>query len=429
MTRPPRALLAACALALTPVVTAGQEQVSGGLLLLQQWLTTVEEHRPGSLDAPLIAAAAWSGAEMDQLWIDTQALMQGALSPRKYRFSVRPQAAGAAARMQRTVPRSIEKEDREAFDALAERVLTRGINAVLHRAAILHTDVVVEAPDLASSAGSDSSRVGRRWSVGDGTGQGTFGLSLHLEAARMLLESVTPDPRRDTFVRDWYRAVVAREQAAEYFDSRQMNLGLRLFPDDPELLLLAGAEREAMSSPMFQAFARTLVFPRGLTGIQSDERELSLAAGFYQRALAAQPRFPEARLRLGRVLGRQGKYADSARELQIALDTDLDTTHAYYAWTFLGVAREGLGETDTALDAYRRAAALAAAPRAPLLAMARLARELGDRPLVTESLAAALVPTTLDDPIDPLWLYRAAPGRRRMPLLDDVRRRAGEDRP
>lgn len=428
--RPVPFLLLACfGLALGLGVEAARIQPQDGLALLRQWLDTVELHVPGSVDGPLIGAAGWSGAELDQLWVDTQALAKGALAPGRYNFSITPHAIGQATRVPRPVTRSIERGDRAAFDALTERVRLRGLNVVLHRAALLHTDVIFEAADVAQAAGANSGRIGRRWSIGDGASLGTEGLSLHLEMARLLLGMVTPDPRGDPFVRDWYRATIAAQQSAEYFDSLQLTRGLRLFPDDPDLLLMAGAEREAMASPMFQAFARSIVSRYNLTGISSTSRELDDAEDFYRRALKVRPEFAEARVRLGRVLARQGEHAASVGELQAALDTGLDSTHEYYAWLFVGAAREALGEADAALDAYREASERSVAARAPLLAIARLARERGDRPLVTESLARALVPLGLDDPIDPLWLYRAVQGRRRAGLLDELRRRAGKDRP
>jgi tetratricopeptide (TPR) repeat protein len=330
-------------------------------------------------------------------------------------------------RGQQRVSVTIRREERALLDPLADRVRQRGLAAMLHRAAILHTDVVTQAADLAAQAGATSSSGPLRWSIGDGTGRAAEGLNLHWELARMLLAAATPDPRRDPFVRDWYRATVAIGQAVEYFDVLQIGEGLRLFPDDPELLLLKGAEREAMASPLFQAFARS-IGPSLRSGIGSVGRELDAAADFYRRALAADPQLAEARIRLGRVLGLQGRAEEAVRELESALAADLDSQHRYFALLFLGAAREGLGQPADAVQAFEQAARAEGA-RVPHLAIARLAREHGDRAQTTASLERALAPLTRDAAIDPWWLYHSAQGRRRAPWLDDLRRRAREDRP
>jgi hypothetical protein len=44
--------------------------------LLDQWLTSVERHDPGEVDAPLAAAAAWTSADPRNLWSDVQILLQ-----------------------------------------------------------------------------------------------------------------------------------------------------------------------------------------------------------------------------------------------------------------------------------------------------------------------------------------------------------------
>ena len=39
------------------------------------------------------------------------------------------------------------------------------------------------------------------------------------------------------------------------------------------------------------------------------------------------------------------------------------------------------------------------------------------------------VQVDMDAEIEPLWIYRSTPGRRRVSMLDDVRARAGANRP
>ena len=198
----------------------------------------------------------------------------------------------------------------------------------------------------------------------------------------------------------------------------------RLFPNDPVLLLLAGCEREAFATPLFQVFAQSFRNARMRPDIASEDGELDAAAGFFRRALAADESLGEARVRLGRVLSLKKRYADSARELRRALDSRLDPVLQYYAELFLGAALEGLGEAAAARDAFRRAADGTPGARAADLAVARIARELGDREETTARLQQAMSMPGNTTPIDPWWVYRSAQGRRSAAWLDDVRRAA-----
>jgi tetratricopeptide (TPR) repeat protein len=422
-----RILLVTC-LAVMGDMASGAQRGGWDPTLLEQWVTVVETHVPGSVDAPLGQAAAWEANDLRKLWNDVHVLLVITTAPRTTALIIPPlsfEPQVRSSRDQRTV--SFRKDERKALEALAARVRARGLNETAHRAAMLHTDIVTVASSIATPS-STASGAQTRWTIGDGTGM-RGGQSLHWELARAVLTYVQPDPRRDFFVRDWYRATVANAQAIEYFDTVQLGNGLRLFPDDPELLLLAGAEREAMATPLFQAFAKSLSRTALLSGISSEDDELGSAAAFYRRALSVSPDFAEARLRLGRVLGLQGRHADALEELRRASPGSLDRMHQYFALLFLGQALEGAGNTAEALDAFEQAAGLVPDARTPYLAIARLARERGDRARTQTSLERALAPIDIDDTIDPLWMYRSTPGRRRVSMLDDVRARAGANRP
>jgi hypothetical protein len=427
-----RALLALCCVLATtaiPGAHSGQRGRGGwDPTLLQQWVAALETHVPGSIDAPLASAAGWSGDDLLHLWADVHVLLQIVVAPRTTRFDTPPLSFESGPRARNRPSVTFKKEEREELDALASRVRARGLNAVAHRAAVLHTDVVTEAGSIAAPSGA-ALGPSTRWFIGDGTGLSAAGQSLHWELARSVLNFVQPDPRRDSFVRDWYRATVATAQAVEFFDNLHLARGLRLFPDDPELLLLAGAEREAMATPLFQAFARSVRRGALVAGIDSASAELAAAVSYYRRTLAADPDHVEARIRMGRVLGLRGRHADAVEELRRATAAPLDRAYQYLVLLFLGEGLEGVGDAAAALAAFEQAVALVPEARAPYLAIARLSRERGDRARTLSSLDRALAPMTLDDPIDPLWLYRGMAGRRRMSLLDDIRTRAGADRP
>jgi hypothetical protein len=396
--------------------------------LLEQWVSAVEGHVPGSIDAPLAGAAAWDGPALARLWQDVHVLLTVVVAPRTTSFIIPPFSFESRLRSRTGNSISFRKDEREVLNALATRVRARGLTQTVHRAAVLHTDVMTTANGIAALSDAAAGPV-TRWMIGDGTGQSMAGQSLHWELARSVLTYTQPDPRRDTFVRDWYRATVATAQAVEYFDALQIGHGLHLFPDDPELLVLAGAEREAMATPLFQAFARSISHTALFAGIRSEDDELAAAAGLYRRALTANPDLVEARVRLGRVLELQGRHPDAVEELRRALAGRIDAVHRYLALLFLGDALHGGGDAVAALDALEQAAAMAPAARAPYLAIARLSRERGNHQRTVSSLDRALADVNLDDVVEPLWIYRALVGRRLASLLDDVRARAGADRP
>lgn len=427
----PAALALALSLVLATSLGATELQgapEAGPFALLGQWFSAVERHQPGDADTALLAAAAWSGQDLQQLWIDVQVLLDAVRNPKNTRFRVAAPEYDTfpGGRNGRTL--SVRGAEREVLDRLAKRMRDAGANAVLRRGVLLHTDSVVLAAEIvAASGGPRSSRAPVKMLVGDGTSAGLENVSVHWELARLLGRAVGPDPKADVFVRDWYRATIALGQSVESFDSDQLRHGLRLFPDDARLLFLAGCEREAFASPLFQAFARSsnsrfLRVPFG-----SEGHELDAAERHYRRVLELDPAYEEARMRLGRVLARRGRHAEAATELQRALDDGLDPTLEYFATLFLGEVREALGELDAAQAAYRRAAELTPDARIPYLQLARVARERGDVETVQASLERALaVPD--DHSVEPWLSYRAIQGRQAAEQLDQVRRSWG-DRP
>jgi tetratricopeptide (TPR) repeat protein len=391
--------------------------------LLQQWLDAVEHHEPGQKDGAVEEAAAWSSGDLRKLWNDVQVLVAILEDPKKTRFRVLLPDAATPSRKNPPPVLTFRRDERAILDALARRVIAAGPNVVLRRAVLLHTDVITLAPDIAAAAaGPAPSNAPVRMLVGDGNSRGVESVSQHWELARFAAGSITPDPRADSFVREWYRATVAYGQGAESFDAAQLRHGLSLFPRDPQLLFLAGCEREAFASPLFQAFARSVRSTFQQAPFGSTGNELEAAERFYRQALEVEPDFDDARVRLGRVVGLRGRHAEAAETLQRALDGRLDASMQYLAVLFLGVEREALGQLEAARDAFRRAAELTPAARVPYLSLARVARELGDMPAMEHSLNRALVPPSDEVEADPWWLYRGVQGRQAEEQLNRVRR-------
>jgi tetratricopeptide (TPR) repeat protein len=90
-----------------------------------------------------------------------------------------------------------------------------------------------------------------------------------------------------------------------------MRRAVELFPGDPEILMMAGALHELLASPKELASedsgaGRQLHEWRG-----AESSNLRDAARCYRDALKADPARVEARIRLGRVLELQERYADA----------------------------------------------------------------------------------------------------------------------
>ncbi len=396
---------------------------------LEQWLAAVEGHAPGRVDSSLTGTASLSVADLRKLWVDIQALLAIAANPRVTRFPVRPVPGDSWLRTQYAREITFSRTERAVLDGLAARVRTIGTDVVRRRAAVVHTDVLTLTPGLGPDE-PEGAWAGAflRMHIGDGTSLGVEHGSLHWELARMVLDVARPNPQLDPFMRAWYRATIALGQSTESFDAVHMKRALALFPDDADVLLLAGCEREALATPLFQAFARSLRSTSMQSDIRSARTELGAAEAFFRRALAANPDLVEARVRLGRVLALQGRLADSLRELNRAAEAPIEPVLAYYVALFLGLAHEGLGSPSAARDAYRRAAEEAPGARAPHLALARIALESGDRDEMTARLSRAVRPITAGDPPDPWWQYRSMQGRHGKMWLDEVRRAASGPR-
>lgn len=430
------ALIVAATLAVqvAPSRAAGRQKIESppwDTALLERWLAVADAHAPGAADDALRDGARWTVDELRQLWIDVQVLWVLVDTPidergdlrtatvRRLDFATRPTwvkvAPGRAANA--------------ALKLLVARVDEIGANVALRRGALVHTDVALLVPDRVD-AGSSPMPAGAPQVVyvGDGQNAGAEAISLHWTLARLLIGQLKPTPGQDLWARNWYRAILGQYQQIGSFDSTVLRPALQLFPDDAQILLLAGCHREAMASPLFQEFARPyrMLNIRARTigalspGIARRGDELEAAERYFRRALRSDPTLFEARIRLGRVLSERGRHDDAATELRAALQAPLEPMLEYYAALYLGAALEGRGDASGAVEAYTRAAGLAPEAPVPQLALARLAQLRGDRQGQLAHLSRALAPS--GDPQDAWWSYRAAQARNAAAWLDEVRR-------
>ena len=245
---------------------------------------------------------------------------------------------------------------------------------------------------------------------------------------RLLLDAVSPDPGKDEVARLWYLATITFLLESGDFANAELQIaGARPhFPDDPEILFEHGYYHEGFASPHVQPAA----FESG-ADTRGAKVHLDEADDLYRRAIKENPRFVEARVHRGYVLGLLGRQKDAAEELRQAAASAQGSQLRYYAEMFLGHAEQSLGNHAAARDRYGRAAALYPQAQSPLLALALLARQSGDRAGAQHAMRQVLaLPRRPPAESDPWWRYyrwqnASSEGRfaaLRAPFLDGSRR-------
>jgi tetratricopeptide (TPR) repeat protein len=209
------------------------------------------------------------------------------------------------------------------------------------------------------------------------------------------------------FARDWYLLVVSyRHGAAQVGWSRPYLAEARdLFPDDPEVLVVSGADHEMLSEMTKGYLPR--VGSNGQTlgdDTINPARELEKAEGFLRQAAALKPGLVEARLRLGRVLYRRGALADAARELQAAQALTAQEPVQYLASTFLGMVAVARGELEQADRFYADALRLFPGGHAAMIGRSEAAYLRGRSAEAAEIVISLLQQESKNDP---WWLYLA----------------------
>jgi hypothetical protein len=348
-------------------------------LVVRRWVDAVRAHRPGEVDRALTDVATLS----------TDSLM------------------AVASKLDATLGRLARTEAR---------------NDIRRRGALLHTDIALLRPDQAAAfqPGRDGpaylptgrgrgSRVTPDAVVDSIDGQYVdrkFGTG-HWLFASWLLGEVTPDPSSDEFVRLWYRAVAATFQSEYLFGSSQHHLkrARAVLPQDPVLLFYEGALHEALASPRFQNVAVTAPPRTDGIGLPGEDDQLRKAEQLLRQA-ARHGAPPEARLRLGRVMGRLGKHAEAVELLERTVVPEDDGRLMYFRDLFLGTELAALGRIGEAQPCLERAVGRFPTAQAPLIAMSAAHRRAGDRAAALDALRRLqALPGDPSERRDPWWDY------------------------
>jgi tetratricopeptide (TPR) repeat protein len=387
-----------------PVLPAQGGYPSLTLSRLQQWGTAVATHTPGVADEAAVTIAAWPPGDLFVLFNELKRLDAFKKNPR----------VKAEAHDEVTYPAG-KLRVREIADALRltpEELRTGNINHAIERAALLHTDISLLVPKAASVPKGSPFSGRTTISTVDGRNIGVRNSDAHLEFTSWLLDGVRPDPAADENVRGWYRAIGATLERLGHFADAEWLLarGVELFPLDARLLFYSGTIDEFLATPPMQmALGEARLHPSWASGEVSVPQILERAAGFFRRALAADPEFNEARLHLGHVNGLLGAHEPAAADLRRAATAFTDEALQYYAALFLGREEDALGHREAARASFERASALYPRAQSPLLAESELARRAGDSAGAWAPLERLLaLPSGEAEREDPWWWYETS---------------------
>ena len=412
-----------------------------GVNRLERWVGAVQAHRGGIPDAGTRLLETWTAGDLEELTIDLPSLLKLMDDPSGDEFSVwieggrdagrrRVVYSGSELERLRRTARSLGGRDAQARPAPGEEArIVAAQNRVVKRGAAIHTTIALNRPEQIETGAASSSlaRWGAIFRFNDGRQLGVDASANQWRFARRLLDMVVPRPSSDSAVLAWYRASSSAllrdfQMHADHFDH-----ALRLFPDDPLLLMFAGSLHEALASTRVQEFIKSAVVPAGVTlKVGSPRAELERAESLLRRAIKIDPRATEARVRLGRVLSLEAHYADALPELR-RLDASAPQILQYYAALFTGEAAEAMGRRDDARAAYERAAELYPRAQAPRFGLSQLAASAGAPTQAVSVLVPVLSetkePSSADDPF---WTYHTAAGREADALLTQAYRTLSE---
>ncbi len=404
---------------------------------LAAWLTAVEEHTPGSIDALFRQVARWEPAEVKEVVHHFQTIVKLIRDPKativfqeihdtqgRRRVEVlygeadlrrlQNLAHGAAERVGIVLDLGAQEDRR---DVIAD--------ALVLRAAWLHSDLAIlaagERDPSERRATAFSEAILVRWD--DGRQTGAHEIAGHLDVARTMLRYGRRVPSMARPVALWYRATAAHMQRELYIDRVHLDQAVQLFPRDADLWFLAGALHEMCALPRAQEVVDTLDLPYGVTlDIGSPRAELRRAERMFRRSLDLNPRLTEARIRLGNVLGLLGRHEDSVKEIEGAL-AELgggDTLLTYFARMFPGREAEALDDARKARSSYEEAVRLYPRAQSPLVALSYLAgRDVADA--AAREITDHLLQTGGETADDPWWSYSREAGRFADALMAEAR--------
>jgi tetratricopeptide (TPR) repeat protein len=385
------------------------------LVRLKAWSQAVMHHEPGRLDPAVVELAGWTAYSVHEVVADFLSLHPDLKQKQPLKVEVTPGRPYTKKTIADVDARSVEVFQNHAG----------GANRILRRAAMLHADVALLAPvDRSQTSG-----IADTMKVVDGRVVDVVGLSAHWVAGLSLLDAIEPAPRDDPWVRLWYYALAIEFLEGGNLAAAKPHLehALKILPDDARVQFGSGFYHQAAGAPSAQAAyrAQKRLAQRTQTrgpGIEDAESHWKVAERRFRRALALDPGFVEARIRLGETLLNLDHADEAAVHLRQAATGAGHPVLDYHAQMLLGAAEERLGHRQSAAACYGRAAALFPDARSPHFAIAALDRRGGARVDAWRQLArAASPPVPVQFDADPWWTFTRWHARPAKTLLAELR--------
>jgi len=383
---------------------------------VKEWAMAVAEHNPGKSDPAAVIIGSWA---LDDLGPAIDLVMS--LAPPSV-YSSR-QAAVVDARIKRELGKLQAPGDAQVRESLGlsdNEVRQGGLNRLLKRGALLHTDIAL----LGLETGPH--HIDERLGVFEDGRVTIQPKNIHWEYARRLLDFIYPLPSEDPIVRQWYIATTAYVQSRRFWVYAEGNLerALEIFPSDYRILFYTGVMHETWASPVHQ----NSLLPAGADfSFGSMKSELKLARQFFEKAVTANPDFAEAHLHLGRVMGLLGQHEEAVLELQQVAAAMADPQLSYFTSLFLGYELAMLSRSNEARDQYERAAALYPNAQSPLLGLSHVALTGGDTEgasLAVQRVFELRLRDSWRD--DPWWAYDSAHVRDASGFIAEMYKAFGE---
>ncbi|HET7695169.1 MAG TPA: tetratricopeptide repeat protein [Vicinamibacterales bacterium] len=418
------ALVTLAIAAVAPAPAAASDFPASGVAVLERWAGAVGSHTPGVLDQAADRIMAFTYHER-QLLDDPLRTFLSILSGRRY---------------------DPDTELQRKVDALARASLARlGYGGFLKRAVLLHSDVAVAResippsplPSLPPVPASQSPLLStRRMTVSrDGEVLGQIESDWNWPFVRSLVGRIHDAAPADPFVGDWYHATLAFLFERRVYAEAAVHLAnaAKLVPDDPRLLFDRAVYAEIQGMPTNQVLMRNVDtvairrwresgrFPSSANAATRAAAGLDIppkaeadaeAERLFRRALAVDPQYAEARLRLARVLIERRRHDEALVHARTALSGALAEDLAFLARLFAGRAEQALGRLREAANEIDEALRLYPQAQSALLAKSQVALLRGD---VTGAIAPIGLlprdPSSAIPSLDPWLDYRLATGR------------------
>jgi tetratricopeptide (TPR) repeat protein len=326
------------------------------------------------------------------------------------------------------------------------------VESFIRHAAILHTDAAVFAARLPSAdqevqapgaaarvrAQRPTPLIANRGTVTqiDGRIVGQSRADWNWGFARYLLDLLLPSAVRTIaadreFVAAWYHAANAYLMATGNLAELrpQLQRAAAVLPDDAHILFDRACYAEAFGLAYNQAVRddpkRSIVRSVDIE-IPAESSANSEAEGLFRRVLAVDPGYGEARVRLARVLERNGRHDEAAAELtRVPAAGAGDRVVNYFAHLVAGRVVTSLERPGDALERYSAALTLFPDSQSALVGASQAAAMAGD---VAKALSFTqrLGPRSRVPSADPWWSYRLGAGRDATVLMAAVWSQARE---